>query len=461
MSGQTIRAAVNAMRSGKLDPLTYLESFIAATKQHAELNAYISFDEADLRKRAEAIAHGAGLKNEHTPLYAVPVAVKDNIDAAGFRTTGGTPGLKSNMVETDSGAVAKLRRAGAIVSGKTNLHELAFGITSNNAAFGPVHNPHDKSLIAGGSSSGSAVAVASGMAAFALGTDTGGSCRIPAALCGCVGFRPTIGRYPGNGVINLSKTRDTVGVLAASVNDTAYVDGVLAGMEAAAPQTDPRQVRLGVPRTSLWSDLDAETRTVAEGALDRIARAGVMLVDVDMAPILDLNAQVGFPIVLYEAVRDLAEYLGTLGRPKDIEELARQVASPDVHGILGSILGDGAISEDSYNAALTVHRPALIRAYRKMFTDNGLDGLIFPTTPLPARPIGEDETVRLNGREVPTFGTYLRNVDPISNAGMPGISLPCGNTSAGLPVGIEIDSLDGQDRRLLSMAESVERVLLG
>ena len=160
-------------------------------------------------------------QGEHLLLHGIPILVKDNINTVDFLTTGGTPALANHQPSADAGVITRLKNAGALIVGKTNMHELAFGITSNNAFTGAVHNPYDRKLITGGSSGGSAAAVSAHIVPVSLGSDTGGSNRIPASLCGVCGFRPTTGRYPGDGLINLSKTRDTVGIFAHSVSDIA------------------------------------------------------------------------------------------------------------------------------------------------------------------------------------------------------------------------------------------------
>src|SRR5918998_314512 len=210
---------------------------IEAARGIADLGAFIA-----LADRAEA---GAG------PLAGVPLAVKDNLDTRDLPTTGGTPALRGSRPGRDHPAVARLRAVGAVVIGKTNLHELALGITSNNAAFGPVRNPHDPSRSAGGSSGGSAVAVATGVVPIALGTDTGGSVRVPAAHCGVVGWRPTVGRWGTGRTVPISHTRDTAGVLATGVADVAVVDELVTGDPVGTPPERP--IRLGVPRAGFYA----------------------------------------------------------------------------------------------------------------------------------------------------------------------------------------------------------------
>jgi mandelamide amidase len=172
-----------------------------------------------------------------------------------------------------------------------------------------------------------------------------------------------------------------------------------------------------------------------------------------------LDEAISFPVVLYEFLPDLEKYLCKQGCEITIEELVAEIGSPDVKGLSLSLMGEGAMSEEAYRAAIDIHRPALQKAYADYFSAHNVAAVIFPTTPLTARPIGQDETVDLNGEQVPTFGTFIRNTDPGSNAGLPGISLPVGLSSAGLPIGMELDGPEGQDRELLRLAAAIQDVL--
>ncbi len=394
------------------------------------------------------------------PLAGVPVAVKDNVDVADLPTSGGTPALHGSRPGRDHHAVAQLRAAGALVVGKTNLHELAFGITSNNAAYGPVRNPHDPTRSAGGSSGGSAVAVATGVVPVALGTDTGGSMRVPAAHCGVVGYRPTTGRWGGlEGVVGLSGTRDTVGAFASTVADVVLLDQVVAG---AAPATVPhaRMLRLGVPLPGFFDGLAADVADAVGRALDRLADAGVELVEVDVVAAHELDARCGFPIVFHEVLRTLPAYLGSLPAGPSFDELVAGVVSPDVRGALEHAIGD-PVPGSVYAECLQL-REELRAAYAAAHELDGggrLDALVYPTVPLTAPPLGDDETTDLDGEQVPVFGTSIQNTGPGSTAGMPAVSLPCGTNPAGLPVGLSLETVPGEDAALLAVARRVEQLL--
>lgn len=427
----------------------------AAARDERGLNAFITLNGVGARKRAARL----DALTKPGALYGFTVAVKDNIEIAHMPTTAGTPGLADFTPSRDAPVVALLKKAGAVVIGKTNLHELSYGITSNNYAYGAVANVDNTEMFAGGSSGGTAVAVASGFARVGLGTDTGGSVRIPAALNGIYGFRPSMGRYSNDGVVLISNTRDTVGVMARNMDDLIAVDAVLSGDHSSLPGTRVEGLRLGVPRAYFYADLDSEVARMTELALSKLVAAGVVLVEQDLSDVPALNQAVSFPVVLYETARLLPEYLRRNKIGRGVDELIEMIRSPDVKAVVGSALG-GAISDEDYRLALEVHRPRLQQAYRSYHEAHKVDAVVFPTTPLPARPIeGSDETVNVDGKEYPTFMTYIRNVDPSSNAGIAGISVPMGRTADGLSVGLEIEVLAGEDKKLLAIARALADVL--
>ncbi len=451
----TASEALREIRAGRISPREYAEALLARCEAAAGLNAFIHLDPEQVLAAADRAASGSGGR-----LNGLPVPVKDNFDTADMPTTGGTPGLRDHRPTRNAPAVQRLIDEGAILMGKLNLHELAFGITSNNGAFGPARNPYDPSRIPGGSSGGSGAAVGARMAPAALGSDTGGSVRIPAALCGIAGLRPTTGRYSQAGIVPISHTRDTAGPLARSVEDLALFDSVIAGEPDGLPETDLKGVRIGVPRGHFLENLHPETARVAEEALAALADAGAVPVEADMPEVPKLDEAAGFPIALYETVVDLNRYLSGHGLSMDFAALAGAAASPDVAGLLQSLTTpEGAIPEAVYREALTGTRPALQAAYADWFASNRVAAAIFPTTPLPAARIGEDETVELNGEQAPTFLTFIRNTGPSSVAGIPGVTLPAGLSADGLPIGMEIDGPAGSDRALLALSAAIEAIL--
>ena len=454
----TVSEAAAAIARGELSALAYAEALLVRAAERRALNAFLHHDAEGVRAAARAAdaarRDGASLG----PLHGVPLALKDNLDTAGMPTTGGTPGLRGHRPTQNAPVVQRLLDAGAIAFGKANLHELAYGITNNNGGFGAARNPYDAARIPGGSSGGVGAAVGARIVPAGIGTDTGGSVRIPAALCGIVGFRPTTGRWSTAGVVPISHTRDTPGPMARSVADCVLLDGVVTGSRA-APVVGLKGLRLGVPRALFWEGLDAETGRLMEQALQALARAGAVLVEGDIPDVGRLDNEAGFPIALYETVEDIERYLAGHQSKLSYRTLVAQCGSPDVAGLLQSLAGEGAVPEAAYRHALQVLRPQLQAAYRDHFRRHDVAAVVFPTTPLPAAPIGEDETVALNGERVPTFPTFIRNTSPGSVAGIPGISLPAAMTAAGLPLGLELDGPEGRDAALLAIAAAVEAAL--
>jgi len=430
-----------------------------------DLNAFTYLDprfEVEATKGRHAVTEASASQ----PLAGYRLVVKDNIDVAGMPCSSGTPGLRGYVPKRDAPAVTLLRNAGAEIVGKANMHELAYGITSNNAAFGPVRNPRDPRYFAGGSSGGTAAAIAAGVVHAGLGTDTGGSSRIPAALTGIVGFRPTVGRYPMEGVARISPTRDVIGPMGLSVHDVSVLDAVLTGTPTLrVDDVDLRGLRIGLPQEHFQQSLHPEMERVLRRVVEVLREAGVVFIDADLRDVAALNAAVGFPIVLFETKPALEHYLRESGLQLSLRQLYEAIASPDVKAIIAQVLDD-VISDKGYRSALLVERPRLQGLFRDYFAQHAVEAVLFPTTPLPACPVeGSDLTVSLNGSSVPTFTTFIRNTDPSSNAGIPAISLPAGFSrgdeleSLHLPLGIELDGPAGSDRRLLAIAAAIEAVL--
>lgn len=450
---QTLATLRGLLDSGKISSRELAQACIDRTHVTRDLNIYVQFDEESFLAHADR-ADQRLKDGERLPLLGIPVALKDNIDALGFACGAGTRALHGMQPLRDADVVQRLRQAGAIISGKLGMHELAFGATSNNTVTKAVRNPRSPAHIPGGSSGGSGAAVAAGLVPIAIGTDTGGSVRVPASLCGVAGFRPSVGRVPGTGIVPISKTRDTVGPLALSIRDCATLDSVLSGGEVNLAAVDLRGVRIGVPRERFWEDLQPEVRACSDAALQLLKDAGVELVDVALPGISQANDAAGFPIALYEFVRDMRGYLASTGRGVSLEDLVAGIGSPDVAAVCQPLLAQGAIAPSVYEAALVARR-RLQAIYEDGFRQTRIQALVFPTTPRTAAAIGEDDTVELNGKQCPTFPTFIRNTDPGSNASLPGVTLPIGFVG-NLPVGLSLDAPLGFDRGLLALATSIE-----
>ncbi|KAI9024240.1 amidase [Hyaloraphidium curvatum] len=458
--------AVAAVREGTTTARALVRAALDRARACADLNAFVAVDEAGALAAADRIDAARAAGEAPGPLAGLPVVVKDNINLAGMPTTAGTPALRGCAPANTAPSVPRLVEAGAVVLGKTNMHELAFGFTSTNAAFGAVRNPYDKTRIPGGSSGGTAAAVAARVATCGLGTDTGGSTRVPAALCGIAGLRPSLGdggtqcRYDDDGaVVPISRVRDTVGPMGRTVTDVALLDAVITGTETvqAVPLAG---VRLGVPK-ECWEGLEARVAKAAAAARAKLEAAGATLVDLSIPELFELSDRVNNGASGHAFREDMSAYLAASGLAETItiEAIAAQVASPDVRQIVYGIL---AAQEGPYAEVIGVHRPALQALYRRTFASHRLDALLFPTAIMAAVEIDElhgSGTASIDGAEIDTFVAFLRNTGPASCAGLPGLSVPAGLLDGGLPWGLEIDGPLGSDRRLLGIGMAMEEVL--
>ena len=460
----TAQQAAADICAGKFTSTALVSAALARARANPNLNAFITLDEAGAMKAAAAFDVGRK-KGACKPLGGVPIVIKDNIEVEGLPSSAGTPALKGYVPSKDALVAEKLRGAGAIIIGKTNMHELAFGISGYNGAFKTgseygVRNAYDSSKIAGGSSSGTAAAIGTRIVTAGLGTDTGGSVRIPCALNGCASLRPTVGRYAQTGIAPISHTRDTAGPMAATMADVALVDRIIAGGGTIAP-ANLKEVRIGVEKTML-ANLDGDTDAAFRASLDKLKAAGVTVIDVQMPKLGDLNGQVGFPVALYEAYDDMVAYLKHTGTGVTIEELAKQIASPDVKGTYDGLVIPRKLpgpnntvvdAKPAYDAAIKTARPALQALYRDTFANNKLDAIAFPTTPKVAIPSNPDSSSLAN------FTLFIQNTDPGSNAGVPGIQVPVAlGVSSKLPVGLELDGPAGSDRKLLAIGMALDKV---
>ena len=383
----------------------------------------------------------AGL--DRGPLHGVPLTIKDLIDVRGTPTTAASRVREHHLARQDAPVVTRLREAGAILVGKANLHEFAFGTTNEDSAFGAARNPIDPSRSPGGSSGGSAASIVSGMALASVGTDTGGSIRIPSAACGIVGLKPTHGELPLEGVVPLSPTLDHLGPITQTVTDAWLLYHALAGRPAASSlrPAPVRGLRLAIPRRYFCDTLDDEVRERFEAAITAMRAAGATVTDTDI-PVAEDGAAIYLHIVLSEAAAYHATTLDAL--PHRYSPAVRQRLE----------MGRYVLAED-YLRALAgrdVLRSQVDAAV------SAVDALVLPTLPIVAPPIGA-ATVRIGASEQPVRNLMLRLTQTFNLSGHPALSLPCGHTPAGLPCGLQIVGARSQTERLLAVAAGIEGLL--
>ncbi|MBB3042697.1 amidase [Nocardioides soli] len=444
----TLVGAAHAIRTGERTSTELTEHFLARIEEtEPAVHAWTTVDADGARAAARAadaaVAAGAPLG----ALHGVPLGVKDIVDTAGLRTTYGSPRWLDHVPDRDATAVARLRAAGAVVLGKHATHELAWGGRTDSARLGPTHNPHRRDHIPGGSSGGSAAAVAVGSCLGAIGTDTAGSVRIPAALSGCVGYKPGRGRVSLAGVMPLAPSLDHVGALARTVEDAAAIVAAIAGpdpadarTEALAPEDDPElDVRgLDVAFLTGWPThpLDAGVAAAYAETRRRAVDAGLRVGDREVA------GEAGAAEALL--TRILAE-AGARHRPTYAER-------PDLFGAdLAELLALPAPTPRELAAAEATIARTSAQLFG-LFADH--DVLVLPTVAVPAPPIGAT-TVAVGGEHQPVEIALTRLTSPFNAAGLPVVSIPAG-TVDGLPVGVQVVAGPGADRRALAVAAAIE-----
>ena len=409
------------------------------------LNAFITVMADEARRQAREADQELAAGNDRGPLHGVPISIKDLLDVRGVPTTAASRVREGHVAERDAPAIAHLREAGAVFIGKTNLHEFAFGTTSEDSAFGPVRNPHDPTRSPGGSSGGSAVSVATSMALASIGTDTGGSIRIPAAACGIVGLKAALGEVSIDGVVPLSRTLDHVGPLAQSVTDACLVHHALMGDAAAQPPAPMpiHGLRLAVPRTYFCDLLDDDVRARFEEALERLRTAGAHIDDVEIPHASDIA-----PVYLHIVLGDAAAYHATA-----LEAMPERYTAPVR---IRLEMGRYVMAED-YVRALA-GREQLKREVDAALAQH--DALILPTLPIPAPTIGAN-TVQIGAVAEPVRNLMLRLTQPFNVTGHPAISMPSGLTPAGLPCAVQLVGRKMQTDALLRVALACETLVSG
>jgi indoleacetamide hydrolase len=449
------------MSRGELSCERYAAALLARCEATRSLNAWIALEPQRVLAAARACDQRRRAGAPPGPLFGLPIPVKDSVNTAEYATTAGTPALRHFHPAEDAPLVKSLKAAGAIVLGKTNLHELSYGWTSNNLAFGAVHNPYDPQRIPGGSSGGTAAAVAARMAPLGIAEDTEGSIRVPAAFCGIMGFRPTTGRYPTRACVPISHLFDQVGPHARNVADLALFDSVITHDWRPLQPIPLRGVRLGIVRDYWFTNLDPAVDRITHAAFDRLRAAGAELVESELPGLATLIDLITEPVQNHDVRLTLASYLREYHAGITFDELVRD-ASPDIRAVFDGYVLPGSpnfVSETAYGAAVHTHLPRLRRLYRDYFAHSGVAAIVFPATLVPALPIGAEEDLRIQGQTVPFETAVARNIAPGSTAGLPGLVLPAGLTTGGLPVAIELDAAAGTDRALLALGRSAAEAL--
>ncbi len=446
----SIEQAARLLRQRKISPVELVEAALGHIVQwNTSLNAFLTvLDEQALRKArlAEREIRRGQLRG---PLHGIPISLKDNFWTGGIRTTAGSKILGDFVPEKDSDVAARLARAGAILLGKTNMHEFAYGITNENPHYGAVRNPWARDRISGGSSGGSAAAVATGMGFASTGTDTGGSIRIPAALCGIAGLKPTFGLVSVEGIVPLAKSLDHAGPLARSVTDISIMLEVIAGKyPKGATRPDfrklrknrPRRFRLGWPKQYFFDRVDEQVRQAIEKAAKCFASLGARIEEVSLPHVSD-SVDPSTNIALAEA----AHYHESQGyfpaRAQDYGEDVRRRLE----------MGSGVRALD-YLRAFGVKRE-VEQDFQDAF--KRVDAILAPSVPIPAPRLGEKE-ITIEGEKETARSALVRMNRPANFTGHPAISIPCGFTREGLPVGLQLIGPYWGEARLLAIALAYE-----
>lgn len=445
---RTIFELAPLLRQKEISPLELTQASLERIeKQNPALNAFITITADSALARARTAEAEIARGDWRGPLHGIPIALKDLIDTAGVRTTAASERNKDRIPAEDAEVVRRLKQAGAIIVGKNNLHEFAYGGSSLVSYFGDVHHPRDTSRIAGGSSGGSAAAVAAGLCYAAIGTDTAGSIREPASLCGCVGLKPTYGRVSSRGVIPLALSLDHVGPFASTVADAAAVLQAIAGYDAAdittaaVPVADyvsqlregAKSLRVGVPRNHFYDDLDPEVAAAVEQALAVIKTLVEEVREVKLDVPTDRTLQMAEAYAYHK--RNATE-TPKLYQP---ETLRRILAGSDI------------------SAADYIHRRRELEQARRSISDTfaDIDLLVTPTTPTPAPLIADLKATPDNLR--PAELKLLRNTRPFNVWGLPALSVPCGFTKSGLPIGLQIAASHWREDLGLRLAGAYEQ----
>jgi aspartyl-tRNA(Asn)/glutamyl-tRNA(Gln) amidotransferase subunit A len=446
----TLKQASDLIRCREISAVELTEACLKRLDTYnPALNAFVSLAREQALEAARRLDSDRQRNRWRGALHGIPIAFKDNIDTAGIRTTGASALFKDRIPEEDAQVVARVKQAGAIVLGKLNLHEFALGGTNAVTYFGPVHNPWATDHHPGGSSGGNAAAVAADLCLATLGTDTGGSIRIPASYCGIVGFKPTAGRVSNRGVIPNSWTFDTVGPMCKTVEDAALVLGVVAGYAESdptsidAPMIDyvralrgrVSKLRVGVPRLPFDENLEADVAKVVDTALDVIRRLAAHVTDVQVPASPGLAPVSSAEIYAYHAP-------WITKTPELYQEATRRI-----------VLGGADTKVNAYAQGLRrveLGRREITKAFQSV------DVLVTPTTGGAASLIPSAPPA-LGGTGGGGGAAGFRNTSYFSFFGLPAISVPCGFTDAGLPIGLQISGAPFAEATVLALAHAYEQ----
>ena len=473
---QTVESVRTAIAEKRITASSLVESFYQKIKsEDREIYAYLTLCEDRAMQQAERIDRIAAAGGPLPPLAGVPVGIKDVMVTRGIRTTAGSKILENFIPPYDCTAVARMEAAGAIVLGKLNCDEFAMGSSNENSAYGPVRNPHDKSRVPGGSSGGSAAAVAAGMAVATLGSDTGGSIRQPASFCGVVGLMPTYGRVSRYGLIAFASSLDHIGPLTSTVKDAAIVLHVIAGRDPMdstsadvpvpdyeAELTKPLSgLKIGIPQEYFGEGLDAEVRAEVETGIDKLRAAGCKIIPISL-PHSKYAIPTYYVIATAEASANLARFDGVRYgyRSKSARTLSEMYRRSRDEGFGPEVkrrimLGTYALSSgyyDAYYLKAQRVRTLITRDFQEAFQK--VDAIVTPTAPTPAFKLGEKADDPL--------AMYLADIYTVTGdlAGVPGISVPCGKTQTGLPIGLQVLGRHFDESTVLRVAQAVEQTSL-
>jgi mandelamide amidase len=463
----TLTGLAAAIADGRITAEAVAEDVLARCENMAHLNSIITQDAEVLLAAARAADRHQTANKPLGPLHGVPILIKDNIDVQGLPCSAGTAALENDYPRQDATVVRRLRDAGALIAGKANLFELTLGGTGTNLHSGRTANPWRPEYTSGGSSSGSAAAVAARLVPGSLGTDTAGSVRIPSSFCGVAGFRPSFHRYPGDGLLPHSTTRDSVGVMANSVADLAVLDAVVSGELSSLvsldafdiKELDLAGIRIGRPRGAFCAALDERTAAVMDSVADLLADRGAIIVDADIPELHELTPKCAWPISIYESPRDLPAILAHRGTDVSIETLVAGIASPVVKERFNPLVSLDKL-EPPYRVAMSETRPRLQAILQHYFDHNELAAFMYPTTPFPAAAVDADDAdVEINGELVKHgFGHSIDNTVYQTATGIPSLTLPAGLAPDHLPIGVGFDGPAGSDKQLLAIGRAFERV---